>query len=111
MGESGMSGQFSVEYDVDHKPEGGEIQVVDGYFVHFFAPRDLPHLFKHVYFILDVSGSMSGKQKSGRKYKAQSFSHSLGLPVCLPIYSAVSLSVPVSPSLFPLQGRSVSLPL
>ena len=64
MGESGMSGQFVVEYDVDHKAEGGEIQVVDGYFVHFFSPSDLPYLAKHVYFILDVSGSMSGKEIS-----------------------------------------------
>jgi len=62
MSESGMSGQFVVQYDVDHKAEGGEIQVVDGYFVHFFSPSDLPYLAKHVYFILDVSGSMSGKK-------------------------------------------------
>ena len=57
-----MSGQFSVCYDVDHAIGGGEIQVVDGYFVHFFAPNNLPHLFKHVYFVLDVSGSMYGKR-------------------------------------------------
>jgi len=62
MGASGMSGQFSVKYDVDHVSEGGEIQVVDGYFVHFFAPDNLPHLNKHVYFVLDVSGSMSGRK-------------------------------------------------
>jgi len=62
MGKSGMSGQFSVCYDVDHAIEGGEIQVVDGYFVHFFAPNNLPHLFKHVYFVLDVSGSMYGNK-------------------------------------------------
>ena len=60
-----MSGQFSVKYDVDHVSEGGEIQVVDGYFVHFFAPNNLLHLNKHVYFVLDVSGSMSGALCSG----------------------------------------------
>lgn len=35
-------------------------QVVDGYFVHFFAPSELPTLPKHVIFVLDTSGSMSG---------------------------------------------------
>ena len=35
-------------------------QVIDGYFVHFFAPSTLPLLPKHVVFVLDTSGSMSG---------------------------------------------------
>jgi secreted protein with Ig-like and vWFA domain len=30
--------------------------------VHFFAPADLPPLPKHVIFVLDVSGSMSGRK-------------------------------------------------
>jgi uncharacterized protein with von Willebrand factor type A (vWA) domain len=37
-------------------------QVNDGYFVHFFAPADLPPLRKHVIFVLDVSGSMNGRK-------------------------------------------------
>jgi hypothetical protein len=37
------------------------LQVNDGYFVHFFAPRDLKALHKHVVFVLDVSGSMDGR--------------------------------------------------
>jgi secreted protein with Ig-like and vWFA domain len=37
-------------------------QVSDGYFVHFFAPENLPPLRKHVIFVLDVSGSMSGRK-------------------------------------------------
>ena len=36
------------------------LQVVDGYFVHYFAPSGLAPLSKNVMFILDVSGSMSG---------------------------------------------------
>jgi hypothetical protein len=36
--------------------------VSDGYFVHFFAPADLPPLRKHVIFVLDVSGSMNGRK-------------------------------------------------
>jgi len=34
--------------------------VIDGYFVHFFAPTVLPTLPKHVIFVLDTSGSMAG---------------------------------------------------
>ena len=67
MGNNGISGQFLVEYDVDHAAAGGEVQVVDGYFIHFFAPKDLPPLYKHVYFVLDVSGSMSGKASEALK--------------------------------------------
>ena len=39
-----------------------EIQVVDGYFVHYFVPDNLETLAKHVVFVLDVSGSMDGKK-------------------------------------------------
>jgi hypothetical protein len=38
------------------------LQVNDGYFVHFFAPKDLKALHKHVVFVLDVSGSMDGRK-------------------------------------------------
>jgi uncharacterized protein YegL len=59
----GIRGQFIVQYDVERKNEvGGEIQVLDGYFVHFFSPDKLETLPKHVIFILDVSGSMSGEK-------------------------------------------------
>ena len=34
--------------------------MVDGYFVHFFAPSELPTLTKHVIFVLDTSLSMEG---------------------------------------------------
>jgi hypothetical protein len=37
-------------------------QVVDGYFVHFVAPENLPPMPKHVVFVLDTSGSMEGKK-------------------------------------------------
>jgi hypothetical protein len=38
------------------------LQINDGYFVHFFAPKDLKALHKHVVFVLDVSGSMDGRK-------------------------------------------------
>ena len=56
--------QFSGQKDINHKDYqgiGGEIQVVDGYFVHFVAPENLPPMAKHVIFVLDVSGSMEAQ--------------------------------------------------
>ncbi|XP_049887511.1 inter-alpha-trypsin inhibitor heavy chain H4-like isoform X4 [Pectinophora gossypiella] len=57
----GILGQFVVQYDVD-RPKEGEILVNDGYFVHFYAPKDLPPLNKHVVFVLDTSGSMMDRK-------------------------------------------------
>merc|ERR1711915_371790 len=61
-GAQGIDGQFVVEYDVDRKEQESEIQVVDGYFVHYFVPDDLETLAKHVVFVLDNSGSMGGEK-------------------------------------------------
>ncbi|XP_013407760.1 inter-alpha-trypsin inhibitor heavy chain H3 isoform X2 [Lingula anatina] len=59
---AGISGQFVVQYDVKRDMDAGELQVVNGYFVHYFAPTGLPVVNKNVFFILDVSGSMSGRK-------------------------------------------------
>lgn len=37
-------------------------QVVNGYFVHFFAPQGLPVVPKNIVFVIDVSGSMQGRK-------------------------------------------------
>ena len=37
-------------------------QIVNGYFVHFFAPPDLHRVPKNVVFVIDRSGSMSGSK-------------------------------------------------
>ncbi|KAJ3655069.1 hypothetical protein Zmor_014212 [Zophobas morio] len=60
--ENGLAGQFVVQYDVERDPQGGEVLVKDGYFVHFFAPSELEPLPKHIVFVLDHSGSMSGRK-------------------------------------------------
>merc|ERR1712013_694167 len=39
-GAQGLSGQFVVQYDVDRQGEDSEVQVIDGYFVHY-PPRSL----------------------------------------------------------------------
>merc|ERR1711953_546485 len=60
--EEGMSGRLHINYDVDRQNQDSEVQVVDGYFVHFFVPENLETLPKHAIFVLDVSGSMHGEK-------------------------------------------------
>ncbi|XP_061780013.1 inter-alpha-trypsin inhibitor heavy chain H3-like [Nerophis lumbriciformis] len=57
-----IEGDFVVKYDIKREETLGEIQMVNGYFVHFFAPPDLPRVPKNVIFVVDRSGSMSGKK-------------------------------------------------
>merc|ERR1712183_1036609 len=54
--------QLQINYDVDRQNQDSEVQVIDGYFVHFFVPENLETLPKHAIFILDVSGSMHGEK-------------------------------------------------
>lgn len=42
-----------VLYDVEREQGGGELQVVNGFFVHFFAPSALQPLAKHIVFVVD----------------------------------------------------------
>jgi len=60
--DSGLAGQFNVEYEVERYPTAGDIVVRDGYFAHFFAPTNLTSLPKYALFLLDVSGSMGGRK-------------------------------------------------
>ncbi|XP_076012708.1 inter-alpha-trypsin inhibitor heavy chain H3-like isoform X2 [Genypterus blacodes] len=57
-----IDGDFIIKYDVKHPQAFGEIQIVNGYFVHFFAPPDLERIPKNVAFIIDRSGSMHGQK-------------------------------------------------
>uniref|UniRef100_A0A915K1V8 Uncharacterized protein n=1 Tax=Romanomermis culicivorax TaxID=13658 RepID=A0A915K1V8_ROMCU len=56
-----FAGQLAVLYDVK-RDAGGSIEIVDGYFVHFFAPEGLPKGNKKIVFVLDRSGSMLGRK-------------------------------------------------
>ncbi|GFN82726.1 inter-alpha-trypsin inhibitor heavy chain h3 [Plakobranchus ocellatus] len=62
-GGKGISAGFVVQYDVEHEKQGGDVLVVDRYFVHFivadFVTSILP---KDIIFVLDKSGSMSGRK-------------------------------------------------
>ncbi|XP_064414995.1 inter-alpha-trypsin inhibitor heavy chain H6 [Latimeria chalumnae] len=65
---SGVMGDFVVQYDVKLKDLIGDVQIYNGYFVHYFAPRGLPTVPKNVIFVIDVSGSMYGtKLKQTKK--------------------------------------------
>ncbi|KAJ6667678.1 hypothetical protein lerEdw1_015999, partial [Lerista edwardsae] len=61
-----MNGDFVITYDVNRESPGN-IQIVNGYFVHFFAPKNISHLPKNIVFIIDVSISMSGRKLSQTK--------------------------------------------
>ncbi|XP_052059427.1 inter-alpha-trypsin inhibitor heavy chain H3-like [Mytilus californianus] len=62
MSQDGISGQFKVKYEVSRDKDAGDILIVNGYFVHLFAPRDIKPLPKDVMFVLDRSGSMYGRK-------------------------------------------------
>ncbi|KAI7795402.1 putative inter-alpha-trypsin inhibitor heavy chain H3-like, partial [Triplophysa rosa] len=57
-----IDGDLFIKYDVNHAQDIGEIQIVNGYFVHFFAPDNLPQIPKNVIFVIDRSGSMTGEK-------------------------------------------------
>ncbi|XP_061591624.1 inter-alpha-trypsin inhibitor heavy chain H3a [Cololabis saira] len=57
-----IDGDFVIKYDVNRETGLGDIQIVNGYFVHFFAPPDLPVVPKNVVFVIDKSGSMAGRK-------------------------------------------------
>ncbi|KAM9226952.1 inter-alpha-trypsin inhibitor heavy chain H3-like [Leptosomus discolor] len=59
--QSVLDGDFTVRYDVK-RTTPDNLQIVNGYFVHFFAPTNLPKLPKNVIFVIDISGSMAGRE-------------------------------------------------
>ncbi|XP_067243938.1 inter-alpha-trypsin inhibitor heavy chain H3-like isoform X2 [Chanodichthys erythropterus] len=61
-GENGLNGDLLITYDVERLNPKGEIMVSNGYFVHYFAPSDVPRIPKNVVFIIDQSGSMHGRK-------------------------------------------------
>ncbi|GCB84165.1 hypothetical protein scyTo_0024735, partial [Scyliorhinus torazame] len=55
-----LDGDFVIRYDVNRDLSSGGIQIVNGYFVHHFAPANLPKVPKNVIFVIDRSFSMRG---------------------------------------------------
>ncbi|XP_045385956.1 inter-alpha-trypsin inhibitor heavy chain H4 isoform X3 [Lemur catta] len=57
-----LDGSLIVRYDVNRTHSGSSIQIENGYFVHYFAPEGLSTMPKNVVFVIDKSGSMSGRK-------------------------------------------------
>uniref|UniRef100_A0A4W2HLF1 Inter-alpha-trypsin inhibitor heavy chain 2 n=1 Tax=Bos indicus x Bos taurus TaxID=30522 RepID=A0A4W2HLF1_BOBOX len=58
--ETMVDGELVVMYDVNREEKVGELEVFNGYFVHFFAPENMDPIPKNILFVIDVSGSMWG---------------------------------------------------
>ncbi|EMP39755.1 Inter-alpha-trypsin inhibitor heavy chain H3, partial [Chelonia mydas] len=56
-----LDGDFILKYDVK-RDSPGNLQIISGYFVHFFAPANLPRVPKNVIFVIDISHSMLGQK-------------------------------------------------
>ncbi|XP_053570493.1 inter-alpha-trypsin inhibitor heavy chain H3 [Bombina bombina] len=61
-----LDGDFTVTYDVN-RDSAGKLQVVNGYFVHYFAPSKLPVVPKNTIFVIDRSDSMWGQNMNQTK--------------------------------------------
>ncbi|CAM4731616.1 unnamed protein product [Leuciscus chuanchicus] len=61
-GENGLNGDLVITYDVERPNHQGEVMVSNGYFVHYFAPSDVPRIPKNLVFIIDRSSSMYGRK-------------------------------------------------
>ncbi|XP_026536302.1 inter-alpha-trypsin inhibitor heavy chain H4-like isoform X2 [Notechis scutatus] len=57
-----LDGDFLIRYDVKRNVAVGDIQIVNGYFVHYFAPSEMPVFPKNIIFVIDNSGSMMGNK-------------------------------------------------
>ncbi|XP_058046812.1 inter-alpha-trypsin inhibitor heavy chain H2 isoform X2 [Ahaetulla prasina] len=55
-----VEGNLVLTYDVNRDTKAGELEIFNGYFVHYFAPDNLDPLPKNILFVIDVSGSMWG---------------------------------------------------
>ncbi|XP_056591544.1 inter-alpha-trypsin inhibitor heavy chain H3a [Triplophysa dalaica] len=62
-----IDGDFFIKYDVDRAHDVGNVQIVNGYFVHFFAPTKLQRVPKLVVFVIDNSYSMIGNKLAQTK--------------------------------------------
>ncbi|XP_061768107.1 inter-alpha-trypsin inhibitor heavy chain H5 isoform X2 [Nerophis ophidion] len=59
---NGILGDFVVRFDVRRDMNIGDFQVLNGHFVHYFAPKDFPVVPKNVVLVIDTSASMLGSK-------------------------------------------------
>ena len=64
ISDDGNFGDLVIRYDVNHDDSIGLLQREGDYFVHFFSPNEenLQLLSKNIVFVIDISGSMSGRK-------------------------------------------------
>ncbi|XP_036414975.1 inter-alpha-trypsin inhibitor heavy chain H3-like [Colossoma macropomum] len=61
-GKNGLNTDLIITYDVERPNSAGEIKASDSFFVHFSAPTDIKRIPINVVFVIDQSGSMSGRK-------------------------------------------------
>ncbi|XP_015262962.1 PREDICTED: inter-alpha-trypsin inhibitor heavy chain H4-like [Gekko japonicus] len=66
-----LDGDFLIRYDVKRSVTAGDIQIANGYFVHYFAPSEKPAFPKNIVFVIDDSDSMAGKKTQQTKEALQ----------------------------------------
>ena len=59
---NGRDWKCVLSYNLKRPADGNDVQIGAGKFVHYFAPDYLPTIKKHIIFVIDVSGSMSGRK-------------------------------------------------
>nr|XP_022296615.1 inter-alpha-trypsin inhibitor heavy chain H3-like isoform X2 [Crassostrea virginica] len=64
LSDGSVSGKFIVQYDVERFNDAGEILVMDGWIVHYFAPEGIPPIPMDIVLVFDKSGSMLGRKMS-----------------------------------------------
>ncbi|KAH0617155.1 hypothetical protein JD844_028881 [Phrynosoma platyrhinos] len=72
---SAIDGNFVVTYDVKRESKAGELEIFNGYFIHYFAPENLDPLPKNILFVIDVSGSMWGLKM--KQFSVLDFNHNV----------------------------------
>ncbi|KAK3579439.1 hypothetical protein CHS0354_028238 [Potamilus streckersoni] len=60
--QKGLVGQFVVRYDITHKLDAGLIIYNKDFMAHFFSSPPVKTMGKSIVFVIDISGSMSGRK-------------------------------------------------
>ncbi|XP_038054558.1 inter-alpha-trypsin inhibitor heavy chain H3-like [Patiria miniata] len=105
---SGNLGKFVVQYDVIHEQNAGNIEIVNGYFVHHFSPAGFRPTQKNVVFVLDTSGSMSGTKMRQTKEAMDTILTDLREKDAFGIVTFETVTQSWRPSLLPASRENVA---
>nr|XP_056703135.1 inter-alpha-trypsin inhibitor heavy chain H4-like [Euleptes europaea] len=104
-----LDGDFLIRYDVQRSVTAGDIQIVNGYFVHYFAPSEIPVFPKNIVFVIDISGSMIGKKIQQTKEALQKILEDLNPDDHFNLIIFSSMVAQWKPSLLPATEENVEL--